>query len=346
MHPTRDEGYGRLDLQTVNPDDPVVYEEIKNDAPVTPKEGGPPRGPQMDKHPRVLARKASDKFKEEDGDVTALSSRDRSKLPAYQHDDSVDAQTGGQRSRLPPKKRAPPPVPHPKRQKMMQPQQGDEVKPPTGISGSAGSPSEVPISVLEEAGYETVNTFSPPPEEMETETKEHTTARPSSTQRVSPVSPRARGPKPPPLPKPKQILPAAQSGEKTAASVEESESGNEPINVYTPDPSSLMQENGACDMEPMQIVSSPKVELDIDHIVNVGSALMNQGGLAEAGEEEAMYDNQRVVDAFGLDHSPQGGDNQEQSAQQKRTSRTSYENQIVVDAVSYTHLTLPTIYSV
>lgn len=375
------EGYGCLDLNAISAASNVVatsenvdgdsslYEEVTSEVPVHDNKAGnsvgpspppPPLQPQMDKHPRALARKASDKFKDEDIEATVLSSRDRSKLPAYQQPSMEEEGGGGgvkERSgaRLPPRSRAPPPVPHPKRQKKLPPQQntdkGDATA-PTGTNASesasvvsSNSKAEVPLNVLERAGYETRNTFSPPPEDMEVERKEQKspqTKPPVATKRVSPVPAKARGPKPPPLPKPKQIsppspqravkVPGPSRGQRPtkeeestpATSTEEGQSMDyEPVHT-SGDPSSVEVVGGSHDSHVTGVhVSSPKIELDIDHITRVGSALVDYD---LENMSEALYDNQMVVNTVSLsgDTSPE---------QQKRASRTSYENQVVVDAV-------------
>ena len=360
-HPAEAEGYGHLDFtaSATNlenpPGDSSVYEEIRSESPVHNKDKSvgptpsPPIQPQMDKHPRALARKASNKFKDKNGDATVLSSRDRSQLPAYQqpNEESVDNEKDRGVSRLPPRNRAPPPIPHPKRQKKMPPQQNNVVT-PTGISSSesesanvsSDSKTHVLLNVLERAGYETKNTFSPPPEDMDVEKKEQksNTKPPTPTRKISPVPAKTRGPKPPPLPKPKQLSPPMpHRAEKVATSQEQELTKEEgSTSASTVEGQSMDYESGhnttveAVDgshdshMVPVHKVSSPKIELDIDHITRVGSALVDyQAGSLLA--EEALYDNQMVVDAVS-----QGETSAEQ---QKRASRSSYENQIIVDVV-------------
>ena len=375
--PDETEGYGRLDLDAISASsitnsensggNSSVYEEIRSEPPIRDDKASgvgpsppPPVQPQMDKHPRALARKASDKFKDVDIEATVLSSRDRSKLPAYQQP-SMD-ESGGEAkersgARLPPRNRAPPPIPQPKRQKKMPPQQNTDeaATTPTSISSSSSesvsvgtSKAEVPLNVLEKAGYETRNTFSPPPEDMEVERKEQKSSQvkpPTPTRRVSPVPAKARGPKPPPMPKPKQIsLPSPQraakvatsgglgptKGEESTPATSTDEGQNmehEPV-CTSGDPSSMEAVDGSHDNHMTGVhtvrVSSPKIELDIDHITRVGSALVDS---ELENMAEALYDNQTVVNAVGL------GDNTSSPEQQKRASRTSYENQVVVDAV-------------
>ena len=359
---TEAEGYSRLDLDAIaaassitnSSENALVYEEIRSESPVQDDtkissssssfgpSPSPPVLPQMDKHPRVLARKASDKFKDEDVEATVVSSRDRSKLPAYQQpsmekEDGARAKERGG-ARLPPRSRAPPPVPHPKRQKKMP---GETASTPTNRNGSesanvgsSNSKVAVPLNVLERAGSETRNT--PPPEGMEVERKP-----PTPNRRISPVPPaKARGSKPPPLPKPKQISPptprrtlkVATSGEQgpmkgsresTPPATEGQSMNYEPI-CMSGDPEAV---DGSHDSHVTGgvHVSSPKVELDIDHITQVGSVLADYDLENMA---EALYDNQMVVDAVSL-----GGDSTSSPEQQKRASRTSYENQVVVDVV-------------
>ena len=371
--PDEAEGYGRLDLDAISASsvansenaggDSLVYEEIRNEPPAHDNKAigigsspPPPVQPQMGKHPRALARKASDKFKDEDIEATVLSSRDRSKLPAYQQPSMEEG--GGETkersgARLPPRNRAPPPIPQPKRQKKMPPQQ-EAATTPTSISSSSSesssvgsSKAEVPLNVLERAGYKTRDTFSPPPEDMEVERKEQKSPQvkpPLQTRRVSPVPAKARGPKPPPLPKPKQISPPPL---QRAAMVVTS-GGQGPTKGVEPTPATSTEEGQNMEHEPVCTsgdspsmetvdeshdshmtgvhavhVSSPKIELDIDHITRVGSALVDN---ELENMAEALYDNQTVVNAVSL------GDNTSPE-QQKRASRTSYENQVVVDAV-------------
>ena len=366
------EGYSHLDLNAIaatssvtgSGEDTSVYEEIRSESPVqgdTKKAGStsssfgpsssPPVLPQMDKHPRALARKASDKFKDEDIEATVLSSRDRSKFPAYQQpsmekeekeDGTRVKERGG--ARLPPRNRAPPPVPHPKQRQKIP---GEAASTPTNHNasepanvGSSNSKAAVPLNVLETAGYETRNTFSPEVEKKERELPQR--KPPTPNRRISPVPPaKARGSKPPPRPKPKQISPptprravkVATSGEQgptkgrestPPATTEGQSTDYEPI--CTPGDSEAV--DGSHDSHVTGVpVSSPKVELDIDHITRVGGALADYDLQNMA---EALYDNQMVVDAVSL-----GGDSTSTSSseQQKRASRTSYENQVVVDMV-------------
>ena len=381
--PDATEGYGRLDLDAVSAaasnsenvgGDSSLYEEVRSEPPIHDNKTGSngigpaspplPIQPQMDRHPRALARKASDKFKDRDTEATVISSRDRSKLPAYQQPNMEEATGDGggegtrERSgaRLPPRGRPPPPVPHPKRQKKMPPQQiSDEAaaNAHTGTStselasdGGNNSSTEVPLNVLERAGYETRNTFSPPPEEMDVERREQKSPPqikpPTPTRRVSPVPAKARGPKPPPMPKPKQISPPTPQraaakvanssgqgltkgeGSTTCASTEGGQGmDHEPIRT-SGNPSSMEAVDGSHDSHVTGVhVSSPKIELDIDHITRVGSAMVDYDLENMA---ESLYDNQMIMNAVSLSDgaSPE---------QQKRASRTSYENQVVVDAV-------------
>ena len=372
-HPVQDERYGHLDLQAVNTGssqenhaDSAVYEEVKSDSPIksannSKVEGAtPPVQPKIDKHPRALARKASDKFKDDSGKATVLTSRDRSALPAYREDkNSVDVEAGV--SRLPPRSRPPPPVPHPKRQKKMPPQQNDEAPVPTASTPDSAGNSEVPTSVLEEAGYETVNTFSPPPEEMETETNEQKPLPKPPIRKRKP-----RGGKPPPLPKPKQTPSPTPARNKTASSdglakeehtAESQGMEYEPVNppsrpLPVPPPATSTTEqvsgDGSHESECVPRVISPKVELDIDHIMQVGGALLNLEKTTNA-----LYDNQPVMDAVnttevqgivGSVHPSVAQEDAEVSAlsepkqqptkPEKRGSRLrSYENKLVIDAI-------------
>ena len=369
--PGEAEGYERLDLDAISASnvadsentggDSSVYEEIRSESSdhnsktsgIDPSPTSPPTRPQMDKHPRVLARKASDKFKDEGIEAAVLSSRDRSKLPAYQQPSMEES--GGEKgerggARLPPRNRAPPPIPHSKRQKKMPPRQNsDEAATPTSTCisssesasiGNINDKAEVPLSVLERAGYETRNTFSPPPEDMELERKEQISPqiKPSTpTRRISPVPAKVRGPKPPPLPKPKEISPPtpqraakmATSGEQeltkgdksTPVTSTEGHSVDHEAVHMSGDPSSMEAVDGSCDSH-MTGMHEVKIELDVDHIMQVGSALVDYQLESMA---EALYDNHMIVNAVS-----QGDTSAEQ---QKRASRSSYENQVVVDMV-------------
>ena len=361
-YPTAQDGYGQLDLQSMtssveNTADSAVYEEVKSDDPVgsngDEKDSAPP--PVLKKHPKAIARRASDKFKDEGMETTVLSSRDRSKLPSYRHDNnSFDGEVST--SRLPPRTRPPPPVPHPKRQKKMQNDNNTTSIITSDAVEDTGGSQKVSNEVLEEAGYETVNTFSPPLEDMETEASKGKKSPPTKPKKSPLTPPKTKGGKPPPLPKPKQIPPAAKSREKRGSTenlVDEggmTSSSKESLDserIYVSsghDP--LPQSNQRVEDVDSEIhtVMSPKIELDIDHIMQVGSALMKQG----VEEKESLYNNQSIVEAMNpesvssvprpssgvSDGAASSNGSVTDLASQKRGSKSSgYENQLVIDAV-------------
>ena len=276
------EEYGHLDLQasSENSADLAVYEEVRSEAPTNynsneQESATPPVQPPMEKHPRALARKASDKFKSEGLETTVLASRDRSKLPAYRHKDEARGGEVGV-SKLPPRDRPPPPIPHPKRQRIVSLEKNDDtIASNESESGrESGCVSDVPTSVLEQAGYETVNTFAQQESsEMETDEKVEQALTPKplppnrkkmATAAPSPTA-RGKGAKPPPLPKPKQ-LPAtppttskmsslsSEASVKSEATLASQNMGYEPVMVV--DMSDAVEEtvDGSHDMseEPLQ----------------------------------------------------------------------------------------------
>ena len=211
---------------------------------------------QPTQHPKVKARKASQKIK--DGSVQLQSARDRSDLISYNSSDKILPD-----SPLTPKESAskPLPLPRPRRPPTSPETTSEDVwsrepvatiahvtsERSTDAHGFSRTVTGVPDQLLEQAAYETLNTFSPEPDTY------------------------------------------------IDSSFDDDDDDSEVVEV-------------------VRTVLSPKVELDIDHIIRIRSALDNADGNTVQGtsdlREKKRYENQVIVDVVAQENQSKGDSSQ------------------------------------
>ena len=250
-NPTQQGGYSRLQTSVPNDEYEVVTPE-----PLRKFKTGqddlscPVEVVQVHQHPKAKARRASQKIK--DGSVQLQSARDRSELISYNSadkllpDSPLTHKESANKSLPLPKLRRPRTSPETTSDNLLscEPVATDAHATTEHSTGADGYSHSVPDQMLEQAGYETFNTFSPEPD------------------------------------------------------------------MYID--SSFDDDDDSEAIEDVRTVQSPKVELDIDHIVRIRSALDNADTAQDMSElrKKKRYENQMVIDSVAQEYESKGESSQ------------------------------------